>query len=82
MEQSGSMGFFESCTRPQTRYHEFRLLDLNGNQIGNIKKLFEIGNLTEIKDADVFEINFPDDIDIKVKASCIAAVFLIDALYF
>ena len=63
LEQSGSMGFFESCTRPQTRYHEFRLLDLDGNHIGNIKKLFGIGNLSEITDADVFEINFPINIE-------------------
>ena len=82
LEQTGSMGLFESCTRPQTKYHEFRLLNLDGHKIGNIKKLFGIGNLTARTDKDVFEINFPVNLDVKDKAICMAAVMLIDRLYF
>jgi len=85
MEQSGSMGIFESCTRPKTPYHEFPLFRQIGNKkvkVGNIRKLFGLGNLTGIKNCDVFEIYFPVDIDVSIKATCIAAVFLINQLYF
>ena len=57
---------------------EFPIYDLSGQiKVGRILKLFGAGNVSRIKDADEFEVHFPMDIDVRIKAACIAAVFLI-----
>ena len=62
---------------------DFEVLTLDGEQqIGKITKQWS-GALTEIfTDADNFGITFPMDLDVKVKATLLGAVFLIDFMYF
>jgi len=40
------------------------------------------GSKKQITDADEFEVHFPADIGVRVKAATIAAVFLINMMYF
>ncbi|KAF2353306.1 Scramblase [Trinorchestia longiramus] len=62
---------------------EFEVLSSEGNtQVGKISKKWG-GILKEsFTDADYFGVNFPMDLDAKVKASLLGALFLIDFLYF
>ncbi len=66
--------------------HEFPILDVTGeNEIGKITK--EIGATSagsgryERHLADHFEVNFPVDMDVRLKAACIAAAFFIVSKY-
>lgn len=60
---------------------EFPVSSLDGQQIGKISKQW--GGIKEaIIDADNFGCTFPLDLDVKVKATLLAAVFLIDFMYF
>ena len=62
---------------------DFEVLTLGEEQqIGKVTKQWA-GAFTElITDADNFGITFPMDLDVKVKATLLAACFLIDFLYF
>ena len=62
---------------------DFEVLTLEGEQqIGKVTKQWS-GAFTEwITDADNFNISFPMDLDVKVKATLLGALFLIDFLYF
>jgi len=61
---------------------EFDVLSVDGTEVGKIVKNFS-GFLKEIfTDADTFSVSFPVDLDVKVKATLLAAVFLIDFMYF
>jgi len=62
---------------------EFKVLSTQtGEQVGMITKQWT-GILKEaFTDADNFGINFPLDLDVKVKATLLGALFLIDFMYF
>jgi hypothetical protein len=50
---------------------------MSGEQIGNVSKKWS-GFLKEMyTDADTFGINFPVDLDVKIKAVLMGALFLI-----
>ena len=60
----------------------FQIDDLNGTQVGLIKKQWS-GLLKEaFTDADNFGVTFPVDLDVKMKAVMLGAVFLVDFVYF
>lgn len=63
--------------------NEFKLMTLDGtSQVGGIKKIYA-GLLTEMfTDSDKFQIDFPMDLSVKVKASLLGALFLIDFMFF
>jgi hypothetical protein len=74
---------FERACNCCDQHEEFPIYAMDGTtKVGRIIKLFGMGNTTNVKDADEFECHFPMDIDVRVKAACIAAVFLIDMMYF
>ena len=61
---------------------EFEVLSNDGSEVGRIVKNFS-GFLKEaFTDADTFSVSFPLDLDVRVKATLLAAVFLIDFMYF
>ena len=62
---------------------DFPVLTLDSEEeVGRITKQWA-GLLTEaITDADNFGITFPMDLDVKVKATLLGALFLIDFMYF
>ncbi|XP_055341626.1 phospholipid scramblase 1-like isoform X2 [Paramacrobiotus metropolitanus] len=61
---------------------EFKILDPEGeNQVGRIAKKWS-GIQEFFTDADNFAIEFPSNVDIKGKATLLAACFMIDYLYF
>ena len=60
----------------------FQIFNRDGIQIGNISKEW-MGCCTEtFTDADTFKINFPVDLDVKMKATLLGALFLIDFMFF
>ena len=60
----------------------FQIDDLNGTQVGLIAKQWS-GIIKEAyTDADNFSVNFPIDLDVKLKAVLLGAVFLVDFMYF
>lgn len=59
----------------------FQVTSLEGVSTGSITKKWT-GLMTEVVDADHFEIQFPLDLDVKKKAMIFAASFLIDFMYF
>lgn len=75
----GPMCTFSICGR----YVEFNVLTPDGStEVGKISKQWP-GLLKEIfTDADVFGINFPMDLDVRMKAVLLGAVFLIDFNFF
>ena len=60
----------------------FEISDLNGVQLGNIQKQFRGMAAEAFTDADNFSVTFPLDLDVKMKAVFVGAVFLIDFMYF
>lgn len=61
---------------------EFKILTMDGNEIGKISKQWS-GLMRELfSDADFFGISFPIDMDVDVKAIMLGACFLIDAMFF
>ena len=58
------------------------MLALDGHKIGRVTKEWA-GLLQEtISDADNFSVTFPLDLDVKVKASLLAACLLIDFMFY
>ncbi|CAG0898295.1 unnamed protein product [Darwinula stevensoni] len=61
---------------------EFQILTLRGDNIGRISKQWS-GLLKEgFTDADNFGVTFPMDLDVKMKATLLAATFLLDFMFF
>ncbi|XP_023033817.1 phospholipid scramblase 2 isoform X2 [Drosophila willistoni] len=61
---------------------EFNVVSLTGEKVGKISKQWS-GFAREIfTDADFFGINFPQDLDVRMKAVLLGATFLIDAMFF
>lgn len=61
---------------------EFKILSLDGTEIGKISKQWS-GLARELfTDADFFGISFPMDLSIDIKAIMLGACFLIDAMFF
>lgn len=60
----------------------FQVLTGDGNEIGGITKQWSGIGREAFTDADNFGVKFPLDLDVKVKATLLAAVFLIDFMYF
>ncbi|GFY78767.1 phospholipid scramblase 1, partial [Trichonephila inaurata madagascariensis] len=61
---------------------EFEVLSTNGVKVGKISKQWS-GLLREaFTDADHFGITFPMDLDVKMKATLLGALFLIDYMFF
>ncbi|XP_069976399.1 phospholipid scramblase 2 isoform X2 [Penaeus vannamei] len=62
---------------------EFQVLSPDGStQVGKISKQWTGLAKEAFTDADNFGITFPIDLDVKMKATLLGAVFLIDAIYF
>lgn len=61
---------------------EFRILDMNGTEIGKISKQWSGLTRELFSDADFFGISFPIDLDVYIKAILLGACFLIDAMFF
>ena len=61
---------------------DFKVVTMEGREVGMITKQWS-GLLREaFTDADNFGISFPLDLDVKVKATLLGALFLIDFMYF
>lgn len=61
---------------------DFQVLSTNGIEVGKISKQWS-GLLREaFTDADHFGITFPLDLDVKMKATLLGALFLIDYMFF
>ena len=71
------------CTYSVCGDVEFRVLSPDGTaEVGKISKQWS-GLLREaFTDSDNFGINFPMDLDVRVKATLIGALFLIDFMFF
>jgi len=62
---------------------EFKVLSSQtGEQVGIITKQWSGIGKEAFTDADNFGISFPLDLDVKVKATLLGALFLIDFMYF
>ena len=60
----------------------FEVLTLNGQKVGRVTKQWSGVMQESLSDADNFGITFPMDLDVKVKASLLAACLLIDFMFF
>ncbi|XP_055689660.1 phospholipid scramblase 1 isoform X2 [Lutzomyia longipalpis] len=61
---------------------EFKVLTLDGQQVGKISKQWSGLAREMFTDADHFGINFPMDLDVRMKAVLVGACFLIDIMFF
>ena len=62
---------------------EFRVMSKDGfTEVGKISKKWADVVQEAFTDADIFGISFPVVLDVKVKATLLGAVFLIDFMYF
>lgn len=61
---------------------EFKIVTLNGDQVGKISKQWSGLAREMFTDADFFGITFPMDLDVHMKATMLGACFLIDAMFF
>uniref|UniRef100_UPI00358F5C5C phospholipid scramblase 1-like n=1 Tax=Myxine glutinosa TaxID=7769 RepID=UPI00358F5C5C len=61
---------------------KFKVLDVSGNQIGLICKRWGGCCQEWITAADNFTVQFPMDMDVKLKANLLAAALLLDYTYF
>ncbi|KAL1399911.1 hypothetical protein pipiens_007860 [Culex pipiens pipiens] len=61
---------------------EFKVVTNDGNQVGKISKQWSGIAREMFTDADHFGINFPMDLDVRVKATLLGALFLIDYMFF
>jgi len=61
----------------------FEVLSKDGSiEVGKISKKWSDFIQEAFTDADIFAISFPVDLDVKVKATLLGALFLIDFMYF
>ncbi|XP_055912918.1 phospholipid scramblase 1-like isoform X2 [Eupeodes corollae] len=61
---------------------EFQVVSLTGEKVGKISKQWSGLAREMFTDADFFGINFPMDLDVRMKAVLLGATFLIDAMFF
>ncbi|XP_055703240.1 phospholipid scramblase 2 [Phlebotomus papatasi] len=61
---------------------EFKVLTRDGQQVGKVSKQWSGLAREMFTDADHFGINFPMDLDVRMKAVLIGACFLIDVMFF
>ena len=62
---------------------DFKVLSANsGEKVGKISKQWTGLVKEAFTDADNFGVSFPLDLDVKVKATLLGAVFLIDFMFF
>ncbi|XP_055607416.1 phospholipid scramblase 1 isoform X1 [Uranotaenia lowii] len=61
---------------------EFKVVTTNGDQVGKISKQWSGLAREAFTDADHFGINFPMDLDVRMKATLLGALFLIDYMFF
>ncbi|XP_037939231.1 phospholipid scramblase 1-like [Teleopsis dalmanni] len=60
----------------------FNVVSLDGDIIGKISKKWSGFTREFFTDADFFGINFPMDLDVRIKAVLLGATFLIDMMFF
>ena len=60
----------------------FEVQTMDGNNVGKITKQWSGFAKEAFTDADNFGVTFPLDLDVKVKAVLVGAVFLIDFMFF
>jgi len=61
---------------------EFKVVSLDDQEVGMITKQWTGLGKEAFTDADNFGISFPLDLDVKVKATLLGALFLIDFMFF
>ncbi|XP_053682934.1 phospholipid scramblase 1-like isoform X2 [Sabethes cyaneus] len=61
---------------------EFKVVTNEGSQVGKISKQWSGFAREAFTDSDHFGINFPMDLDVRVKATLLGALFLIDFMFF
>jgi len=61
---------------------DFSVVTMDGQEVGKITKQWSGLVREAFSDADNFGISFPLDLDVKVKATLLGALFLIDFMYF
>jgi len=61
---------------------EFTVKTPDGNEVGKVSKKWSGITKEMFSSADTFGVSFPMDLDVKLKAVLIGAVFLIDFMYF
>jgi len=61
---------------------DFKVVTMEGQEVGLITKQWSGLAREAFTDADNFGISFPLDLDVKVKATLLGALFLIDFMYF
>jgi len=61
---------------------DFKVVSLDGHEVGMITKQWSGLAKEAFTDADNFGISFPLDLDVKVKATLLGALFLIDFMFF
>ena len=62
--------------------HSLKITDNNGSEIGLISKKWRGLCRETFTDADSFKVQFPLELDVKLKACLMGAVFLIDFMFF
>jgi len=70
------------CTFSMCGDVKFKVLSLDGQKVGKISKQWTGFVREAFTDADMFGINFPMDLDAKIKAVLIGACLLIDFMFF
>lgn len=71
------------CQTPCCRCDiEFTIKTPDGNEVGKVSKKWSGVTKEMFSSADTFGVSFPMDLDVKLKAVLIGAVFLIDFMYF
>ncbi len=61
----------------------FQVLTADGDQqVGEIRKQWSGFIKESLTDADNFGVTFPQDLDVRTKATLLGAVFLIDFMFF
>lgn len=59
-----------------------QIFDMKGHEVGKISKQWSGLGREAFTDADNFGVSFPLELDVKVKAVILGAVFLIDFMFF
>lgn len=71
------------CNAPCCGDVEFPVMSADGlTEIGKVSKQWTGAVSEYFTDADTFSVSFPQDMDVKMKATLFGAVFLIDFMYF
>jgi len=60
----------------------FQVEDMNGVQVGLVQKQWTGFVKEAFTDADNFSVSFPIDLDVRLKAVLLGAVFMVDFMYF